>query len=238
METIVLVHGAWMDKSSWDKVIPFLQRSGSEIITLDLPGHGKDNTPPEKLSIRTYAEAVKNAIGYRTDVVLTGHSMAGMVISQTAELIPDKLKKLIYIGAMLPASGDSLLSLAAQDSLSQLSPAIIPTEDNLRLDVKKEKIISIFCEDASEDIKADVLKNFRTEPARPYGDTVTLTPDNFGRIEKTFLYTVNDRAITFDLQKKMVKKNGLSKTYELDSSHTPFYSMPEKVSEIILNESK
>ncbi|MEO8665850.1 MAG: alpha/beta fold hydrolase [Ignavibacteria bacterium] len=115
MKTIVLVHGSWMDASCWNKVIPLLEKAGNEVIALNLPGHGSDNTPTEKLTMQSYANAVVNAIGHRTGIILVGHSMGGMVISLAAEQIPGKIKKLIYICARLPANGQSLLMLASMD---------------------------------------------------------------------------------------------------------------------------
>src|SRR5215475_785880 len=85
MNTIVLVHGAWVDASCWDKVVPALKAAGHEVLVVNLPGHGSDNTPPANITLQSYVDAVKTAIGGRKDVTLVGHSLAGIVISEVAE---------------------------------------------------------------------------------------------------------------------------------------------------------
>src|SRR5476649_2053086 len=77
--TIVLVHGAWADATAWQAVIPVLKAQGHEVIAVNLPGHGSDATSFANISLQSYVDAVKNAIGDRKNVVLVGHSMAGLV---------------------------------------------------------------------------------------------------------------------------------------------------------------
>ena len=90
-ETIVLVHGAWSDATAWQAVIPLLKAQGHEVIAVNLPGHGTDATSFAGISLQSYVDAVKNAIGDRKNVILVGHSMAGIVISQVAEAIPGQI---------------------------------------------------------------------------------------------------------------------------------------------------
>ncbi len=59
METIVLVHGAWSDASAWDQVVPILKAKGYEVIAVNLPGHGKDNTSFANITLAAYVETVK-----------------------------------------------------------------------------------------------------------------------------------------------------------------------------------
>src|ERR1700740_2382526 len=89
--TIVLVHGAWADATAWQAVVPLLKAQGHEVIAVNLPGHGNDTTPFANISLQSYVEVVKNAIGDRKNVILVGHSMAGLVISQVAEEIPGQI---------------------------------------------------------------------------------------------------------------------------------------------------
>ena len=109
MKTYVLVHGAWAGKFAWDKVKPLLEKDGSKVVTLDLPAHGDDNTPIAGITMQNYVDAVVNLIDKQEGkVILVGHSMGGMVISQVAENIPGKIDKLVYLSAYLPANGQSL----------------------------------------------------------------------------------------------------------------------------------
>jgi pimeloyl-ACP methyl ester carboxylesterase len=99
--TYVLIHGSWLGKFCWTEVTSRLEALGNNVLTLDLPAHGEDSTLPENASLESYRDEVINLIGDRTDVILVGHSMAGVVISEVAEAIPDRLKALVYLCAYL-----------------------------------------------------------------------------------------------------------------------------------------
>jgi len=234
-KTFVLVHGAWQAPYVWQTVKSELKKKGCSVIVVELPGHGADTTFPAKISMDAYRDKVISAISpVKGKVILVGHSMAGMVISAVAEAIPDRIEKLVYLGAYVPANGQSLLALASVDKESMLGPNLIPSADKLTLDVKKENLINIFCADGSDNIKSELLANYRAEPAIPFTNAVTLTGDNFGKADKYYIYTLQDHAIGGSLQKQMVAAAGISKTYSLDSSHCPFLSMPSPVTAVLL----
>src|SRR5471030_39122 len=146
--TIVLVHGAWSDATAWQAVIPVLKAQGHEVIAVNLPGHGSDATSFANISLQSYVDVVKNAIGDRKNVILVGHSMAGLVISQVAEEIPGQIKELIYLAAYLPKNGESLLSLAQQDAGSHTGKYLQIDKDHGAAIITKDGIVDVFVADA------------------------------------------------------------------------------------------
>ncbi len=238
MNTIVLVHGAWADASAWDKVVPFLKDAGNEVITVNLPGHGKDNTPNDKLSLQAYVDAVKNAIGTRTNIILAGHSMGGMIISQTAEQIPSQISKLIYVTAFVPMEGESLLSLANQDKESLLGKYLKPDEKTGTGSFEGGNFIEFFAADVSPETADDLVSNFKPEFLGPFDTKASVSESNFGGIKKIYIHAVDDKAIGFKLQKQMAKNAGITVTYSLNTSHVPYLSMPKELSEIIIKEAE
>ncbi len=234
--TFVLVHGAWMAPYAWKTVKELLEKDGQLVIVVELPGHGSDQTPPQLLSIDVYKETVIKAINTtKGKVILVGHSLAGMVISAVAEQIPGKIDKLIFVGAYVPASGQSLLDLANKDAGSHLGPNLIPSADKLTLDVKHENIIDIFCADSKPEIQQMVMDNFRVEPAIPFTNPVTITAANFGKVNKYYIHTKKDHVIGIELQNSMVVAASIKHIYSLDSSHTPFLSMPDQLTTLLLS---
>ncbi|AEV98103.1 alpha/beta hydrolase [Niastella koreensis] len=238
LKTIVLIHGAWSDASSWDAVTPLLKKQGHEVITVNLAGHGKDTTSFAGISFRTYVDQVKAAIGSRRDVVLVGHSFAGLVISQVAEEIPTQLSKLIYLAAALPHDGESLLSLAKQDPGSHIGKSLTVDQENGQAIIAKDAIADIFAADAPQPVQQYLTSHIRPEPLIPLATPVQLTEQHFGSIKKVYIHTVNDNAISYGAQQHMVKTGKVDKVYTLTSSHTPFISMPNKLADIIIAESK
>jgi pimeloyl-ACP methyl ester carboxylesterase len=237
--TIVLVHGAWSDATAWQAVVPLLQAQGHEVIAVNLPGHGTDATSFANISLQTYVDAVKNAIGDRKNVILVGHSMAGLVISEVAEQIPGQIKELVYLAAYLPKNGESLLSLAKQDADSHVGKYLQIDQANGSANVAKDGVIDVFAADAPVQVGEYLTNNIKPEPLAPLATPVTLTEANFGSVKKVYIHTTEDHAVSFTLQNTMVKNNGhISKEYSLPSSHTPFISMPDKLAAILLTVSK
>ncbi len=234
-KTFVLVHGAWQAPYVWDVVKSQLESKGQKVIVVELPAHGSDMTSPAAVSIDVYRDKVIAAIlNVNGKVILVGHSMGGVVVTAVAEKIPSRIEKLVYIGAFLPANGQSLMDLAMTDAQSILGPNLIPSKDQLTLDVVHDKIIDIFCQDASADVQQEVLAKFRVEPAIPFGNKVTLTDANFGSVTKYYIHTAQDHAVGIDLQNRMATAAHITKTYSLDTGHSPFLSKPDQVTAVLL----
>lgn len=237
-KTIVLVHGAWSDAHSWDAVTPLLKAQGNEMINVNLAGHGQDTTSFAGISFKTYVDQVKAAIGTRTNVVLVGHSFGGMVISQVAEEIPSQIKELVYLAAALPHNGDSLLGLAQGDPASHIGKFLTIDKEHGAAIIAKEGVADVFAADAPQQVQEYIAANIKPEPLAPLATPVQLTEKNFGSVKKVYIHTANDHAISYPAQQYMVKNNKLAKVYTLQSSHTPFVSMPDKLADILITESK
>ncbi|SEI53036.1 Pimeloyl-ACP methyl ester carboxylesterase [Dyadobacter sp. SG02] len=233
--TYVLVHGAWQAPYVWDAVRSDLENKGNQVIVVELPGHGNDQTPTHMLSLDVYTKKVVDAIAkVPGKVVLVGHSMGGMVITNAAEQVPAKISKLVYIGAFLPASGQNLGELATSDADSKLGQQLVESADHLTLDVKREMLASLFIGDGSQAAKDQVLAHYRPEPAIPFGNKVTLTAANFGAVDKAYIKTTQDVVISPGLQDRMIAAAGIKAVYPINTSHSPFLSQPHTVSDLLI----
>jgi pimeloyl-ACP methyl ester carboxylesterase len=110
MTTYVLVHGAWHTGQSWARVVPRLAASGCRVLTPTLTGNGETRhlLSPE-VGLDTHADDITGLITDEDlrEVVLVGHSYAGMVISAVANRVPDRIARLVYLDAMVPVHGES-----------------------------------------------------------------------------------------------------------------------------------
>ena len=229
-KTFVLVHGAWQGAYVWEDVRSQLEAKGQHVVVVELPAHGNDNAAPQTVSISVYRDKVIEAIHKESgNVILVGHSMGGVVVTAVAEKIPARIEKLIYIGAFVPANDQSLIDLAFQDTESQLGASLIPSADQLTLDVKHENIVSIFCQDATTEKQQLVLSKYRVEPAIPFADKAVVTSANFGSVNKYYIHTTQDHAIGTGLQNKMIAGAKITQVLSIDSGHSPFLSKPNEV---------
>ena len=233
--TYVLVHGAWQAPYVWNAVRSDLESKGNKVIVVELPGHGGDNTPTHTITLDAYRDKVIDAMSKVNEkVILVGHSMGGMVVTSVAEKAPSKISKLVYIGAFIPASGQSLGELSMTDPDSKLGPNLIESADHLTLDVKRDNLTYLFINDGSQTIKDQMIANYRAEPAIPFGGKITLTSANFGSVEKVYIKTMQDIVISPGLQDRMIAGAGIKTVHQVNTSHSPFLSQPHTVSDLLL----
>lgn len=232
--TYILVHGAWADESAWGFVRNQLAVR-SNVTVVNLPAHGIDLTPSNKVTLADYVKTVTDAIHLAPGkVTLVGHSMAGIVISQVAENIPEKIEKLIYVSAYLPGNSEDLLSLSNRDAQSKVGGALEFSADNSAVKIKKDAIVPAVCADCPQFMQDILVKYHKEEPAVPLGEKVTLTKAKFGSVPKYYIHTTQDAAVGYELQKQMVKANGgIRKTFEMATSHLPFVVQPQQFLEIL-----
>src|SRR3954465_6316925 len=101
-------HGAWC----WEPFVAELAGRGHAVATLDLPGAGDDATPVAEITLDAYARRICDALAAESEPgVLGGHSMGGMAIAQAAARCPEKIARLVYVAAFLPADGQSLVDI-------------------------------------------------------------------------------------------------------------------------------
>lgn len=110
--TLVAVHGAWAGGWHFKKVAPLLEAKGWKVYRPSLSGLGEHfNTARSDIGLNTHIDDIVNLILFEDlhDVILLGHSYGGMVITGVADRIPDRIARLVYLEAMLPADGESLM---------------------------------------------------------------------------------------------------------------------------------
>jgi pimeloyl-ACP methyl ester carboxylesterase len=110
----VLVHGAWHSGLAWSRLAPALGARGHRVYAPDLTGHGeKRHLSSPEVTLSTHVDDVVRLLTAEDldDVVLVGHSYAGMVISGVVERVPERIARLVFLDAMVPADGKSALDV-------------------------------------------------------------------------------------------------------------------------------
>lgn len=231
--TYVLVHGAWADESAWGFVRNQLAVHAN-VQVVNLPAHGIDLTDGAKVGLQDYVKVVTNVINQQPGkVILVGHSMGGMVISQVAEAIPNKIDKLIYVAAFLPRNGESLNGIVNK-FLNNKTPEIFEfNKDYSLISIKKELIPAVVCADCPSFMKEALVKYHKAEPLKGFNDKVNLTA-RFNSVPKYYISTKNDAAVPYALQQQMIKDNGtIKKIFEMNTSHLPFVVQPAEFLNIL-----
>jgi pimeloyl-ACP methyl ester carboxylesterase len=230
----VLVHGAWSNHAAWDGVAAHLRQAGATVDAFDLPGHGSDTTPLAQLSLAAYVARVDQAIDAAgRDVIVVGHSMAGIPISQAGQDRASKIHSLVYLGAYVPAPGQSLFALAQSDQGSHIGPALQMKGATLGID--PAMFPALFCGDCNASERAAMVAGYADEPAGPLAESVALGGD-FDRLRKTYIHTANDQVISPSLQDMMTQTTPVARTHDVETSHMAMFVDPDGIAELLLME--
>jgi len=110
LTTYVLVHGAWHSGRAWDRVVPLLESAGHRVYAPSLTGYGdKAHLLGPDVGLDTHVDDVVGLITGEdlTEVVLVGHSYAGLVVSSVANRVPERIGRLVFLDAMVPEDGET-----------------------------------------------------------------------------------------------------------------------------------
>jgi pimeloyl-ACP methyl ester carboxylesterase len=118
MATFVLVHGSWHGGWCYARVARLLRAAGHDVFTPTLTGMGeRSHLAGLDINLDMHVRDIVNVFEYEelADVILCGHSYAGMVITGVAGEIPERIRCLFYLDAFVPLSGQSFFDVVTQD---------------------------------------------------------------------------------------------------------------------------
>lgn len=218
-KTVVLVHGAFADGSSWAKVIPLLQAAGLKVVASQNP----------LTSLADDVAVVNRLIDNQTaPVVLVGHSWGGQVISEAGNNA--KVESLVYVAAFAPSEGQSP---ADQAKDYPIAPGFL----NLVLDQFGYLTLNIdgMQKDFAQDLPAEETSVMFAIQGPTAGTCFTDAITTAAWKTKPSWYVVadSDRMIQPELQTALAAKLGAT-TLHLPTSHVPMLSKPAEVAAVII----
>ncbi|MBM0108549.1 alpha/beta hydrolase [Steroidobacter sp. S1-65] len=216
--TVVLVHGAFADGSSWNKVIPLLQAKGFKAVAVQNP----------LTSLEDDVAATERILDAQTGpVVLVGHSWAGSVITQAGG--HEKVKSLVYVASFAPALGGTSVD-AIKPHPTPSGVAHFITDPNGYLTLPPEAIASEFAQDVSA-AEANLIAATQG-PVRAANFEQKITAAAWTSKPSWYIVAAQDRMIHPDAQRALAKRIGASTTV-LQTSHVPMASDPTAVADVI-----
>ena len=197
---------------------------------MDLPSHGGDDTPVSEVTLAAYAEHVAAVLDEHPEpVVLVGHSMGGLVISEAAERRPEKIRLLVYLTGFLLPKGRSLLETAQTDEESIVFPNADVDQEKGVVSIREDAAKAVFYDDCSEEDAENARKRLMPQPLAPFATPVSVSEENFGRVRRAYIECLRDRAIGPATQKRMHAESPCEKVVPMETSHSPFLSAPEEL---------
>ena len=236
IKNYVLVHGAWGSAWEFEDVTKLLSADGSNVVAPDLPGHGENPAAIEAVTMQAYVDHLIRVItNINEKVILVGHSLAGAVISQVAEHIPEKIDRLVYVAAFLPKNGDVPIELMQGDEKGELLPRIDFSQDQTYATLKEEVIVNQLLHDVAD---PEVVKRWIPvlsikQATQPFMTALSLSEKAFGSVPKYFVRAKLDKVMSLGLQNEMIGNWPVEQVYTLESGHFPLTSMADQLSETI-----
>jgi pimeloyl-ACP methyl ester carboxylesterase len=220
--TVIVVHGAWADGSSWQEIIRPLQDHGLNVIAAPIP----------LTSLSDDAAALKRTIA-RTQgpIILAGHAYAGAVIATAND---ERVKALVYIAALAPDEGEAVAQVFYKDESHPNAPQLAPDADGF-IWMPDEGFANAFAQNATHEqlalakaVQRPISVKSIQEPA----------PTPAWKSKPTwYLVAEEDRMINPKTQRFMAERmKATVKSFAVD--HTPLLTAPDKVIDIILEAAK
>jgi pimeloyl-ACP methyl ester carboxylesterase len=231
MATFVLIHGAWHGAWCWERVAPLLVAEGHRVLAPDLPGMGADRCKHGSDPLADWTNFVADLAKSADDpVILVGHSLGGVVISEVAERVPDAVDRLVYLTAFLLRSGQSLADVANRYPDVGPGRALRPADGEGDVIVDPDQVIGIFYNEMSADDARAAVDRLVAQPLAAFTKPVTLTAERFGSVPRAYVEATKDRAISLEMQRDMQAFLPCEPVITLQCDHSPFYSaVPELV---------
>jgi len=217
--SVVLVHGAFADASSWRRVIPILEKDGFTVTAVQNPLKSlADDVATTKRVIDSQKE----------NVILVGHSYGGAVITDAAAG-NSKVKGLVYVAAFAPDAGEALGGLIERFSPSPLATALVPDSAGF-LYIDRSKSQEVFANDLTKDEAALLASTQKPIAGAIFGESLKAAA--WKTIPSWYVVSTQDNAINPDLERFMAKRIG-AEAKEIKASHVSFISNPAEVAKVV-----
>nr|GMD21634.1 putative methylesterase 12, chloroplastic [Ipomoea batatas] len=244
----VLIHGEGFGAWCWYKTVALLEETGLHPTALDLTGSGIDLTDTN--NITTLVEYSKPLIDYLQNlpddekVILVGHSTGGACISYSLEHFSQKIAKAVFLCATMISDGQRPFDAFAEE----LGSAELFLQDSKFLVYgngkdkpatsfmfEKEQMRGLYFNQSPTKDMALAMASMRPIPLGPMMEKLSLTPENYGASRRFYVQTLDDNALSPDVQEKIVRENPPEGVFKIKGSdHCPFFSKPQSLHKILL----
>jgi len=232
MTTYVLVHGAWHGGWCWKKVRSALEASGADVYTPTLTGLGeRAHLASPDVSLETHIADVVGVLEAEnlSDVVLVGHSYAGIVVTGVADRVPERIARIVYLDAVVPKDGQCLYDRA---------PAQLKTlfEEQARIagegwQVPASVMTAQFLGLKTEEHIRWVIPRLMAHPIRTFREPLRLSV-HFPQMPRTYINSIGDKPLG---QPRTVQAEGIEDYHEVRTGHDAMVTIPHEVAALLRN---
>ncbi|MCH2202013.1 MAG: alpha/beta fold hydrolase [Fuerstiella sp.] len=234
MSTYLLVHGAWHGGWCWKRVSSLLRAAGHDVFTPTLSGLGeRQHLMTRDIGLETHIQDVLGVLEFEDlrQVILVGHSYAGMVIAGVAERAADRIARMVYLDAFVPEDGKSLADYQPPEIWQMFEEKTETEGDGFRLPCLFP--IEAFGVTGEDDL-AWVRPRLTPHPLKTKSDTVQLGNPETSHIAHSYIYCSDPAVGVFDQFASRVQHDASWTYSELATGHDAMITAPDRLTKLLL----
>lgn len=238
-DTYVLVHGSWHGSWAWDPVAWALREHGHRVIAAALPG-AEPWANRAGIAHAHYVSAVVDQITRLDlrDVILVGHSFAGSVIAPVWQIIPTRIRRLIFLTAFVIGDGQSVSdNVPAEQKAKAVATAANSPDGTTQLawDLFRDK----FMQDASPEAARTVYDRLVPQPYQPSLDVLDLGQFYSSDVPCSYITVTDDVSLPDGYWARMAARLGPNcKPVSMPGSHEVMFTRPRELTKRIADASR
>lgn len=228
--TFLLVPGSWCGAWCWEPVAKRLRQAGHAVHPLSLTGLAeRSHLLSAAITLETHVMDVINLIRYRDlrDVVLVGHSYAGMILTVAADRLPQALRHIVYLDAMVPEPGECAMDMLPRHDVAQ-------RVYRARHDGGISVPVPAPGHFASEAMQEWFKTHMTPQPLRPYLDRIAIRPPQGNGVPVTYVSCVPVRHPAIALSAERARRLPLWRVVEMESGHNVHLHRPDDVARLLV----
>jgi len=225
--SFVLIHGAGFGADCWDELIPWLS---AEALAVDLPGRGtRADADLRMVTLADCAQAVRDDIEAKDlrDIVLVGHSFAGVTVPRVLDLVPDRICHVVLVSAVVPPDRSRVLD--------QIDPAVRElVEQSITGGIyhqARDGAAAMLCNDMDEATASSALDRMADDSAALLTEPVDLSGYR-RQIPRTYVHLTRDQCYVEELQQRSIALLAPD-VIDLDTGHMAMITAPERLAAIL-----
>lgn len=239
---IVLIHGAWQGSWAFAAWRPLLEAAGWRVHAVDLPGNDASPQRSADANLDGYARHVTRLLErLPAPAVVLGHSGGGIVASQIAQLLPERVHTLVYLAGMMLPSDVGYGELIAQCrqqiagfSYEGIDQYLEWNEAHTASRVPPQAALRMFLHDCEPGAAREAAARLCAQPESGRSMRNRLTPERFGRVPRIYVECLRDRSVTHALQRQMQLLTPGARRITLDCGHVPQLACPQQLTDSLL----
>jgi pimeloyl-ACP methyl ester carboxylesterase len=231
--TYVLVHGAWHGGWCWNAVARILRAHGHQVFTPTLSGLGeRSHLLSAAIDLGVFIQDIVNVLEYEdlTDVILVGHSFGGLPITGAADRVPERIRQLVFLDAVVLENGQTAFSRLAPDIVARRLEEALESSKGLSIPVPPASAFGVF----EADQVALLERNCTPHPLKTFDDPIVLTRPVGGDIPKVYIHCTDPVYVPLQTSRDFVRAQKDWAWDEIETGHDAMISAPEELAAKLL----